>query len=50
MLDLVEKRKAQEASGTDISSLGAPELVYGYNDRYGGACKPALSCLSVPVH
>ena len=33
MRDLVEKRKAQEATGADVSHLGPPELVYGYNDR-----------------
>ena len=35
MRDLVEKRKAQEATGADVSHLGPPELVYGYNDRCG---------------
>ena len=33
MRELVDKRKAQEASGADLSSQGPPELVYAYSDR-----------------
>ena len=53
MRELVDKRKAQEASGADVSALGPPELVYAYNDRCEacllGAAMANLCCAACRV-
>ena len=46
MRELVDKRKAQEAAGADLSAAGPPELVYAYTDRCSCCCCFCCCCAS----